>query len=100
MDVTATIDALSTQSVNYYQYRKRIHGSVTIIILLAYSAGFYLLIPEYAEHLSKTTTILIAASYLLTAAIFGFFIRKGIKDETKTLDRYLELQNEVSEMKA
>ena len=70
---------------------------MTIGILIAYTVGFYVLTPEFADYLTTTQVILMDTSYLLAAAIFGFSIRKAIKDEMRILDELKGLQEEIVE---
>lgn len=86
----------SEKSLRFYAYRKRIHGPVTISILIAYTLGFYLLTPEFATYFTTTQVVLIDLSYLLAAAIFGYSIRKGIKDEMRLLNEWKVLQEEIA----
>ncbi len=88
--------AATTQeaSLKFYQYRKRIHGPVTITILIAYTVGFYLLTPEFSDYFTTTQVILLDVSYLLAAAIFIYSIRTAIKKEMKLLDELNELNNQ------
>jgi len=82
-------------SLNYHQFRKRINGSVTIVILVLYTIGFYLLTPEFSLYFSTGVLILIDLSYILAAIIFTWFIRKTIKKEMKILNEILHIQNEL-----
>lgn len=96
VDFSETAMNASTRTMNFYAYRKRIHGPVTIGILIAYTVGFYVLTPEFADYFTTTQVILIDSSYLLGAAIFGFSIRKAIKDEMRILDDLKGLQEEIA----
>ncbi|MEQ6166247.1 hypothetical protein AAOE16_03560 [Ekhidna sp. MALMAid0563] len=97
VDFSETAIAASKKTMNFYSYRKRIHGPVTIGILIAYTVGFYVLTPEFTDYLTTTQVILMDTSYLLAAAIFGFSIRKAIKDEMRILDELKGLQEEIVE---
>lgn len=97
IDISHSAVTYNRGFLHYYSYRKRIHGPVTISILIGYTIGFYLLIPEFALHMTREMVILIGFSYLLAAAIFGFSIRKGIRDEMKVLNGLLELQTDIDE---
>lgn len=99
IDMSESATSYNIGYLNFYTYRKLIHGPITIGILLAYTIGFFLLIPEFDQHLSRNVVILIAISYLPAAAIFGFSIRKGIRDEMKLLDSLLELQDDIEDQR-
>ena len=97
IDISHSAHEYNSGFLKYYAYRKRIHGPVTISILIGYTIGFYLLIPEFDQYLSRETVILLGFSYLLAATIFGYSIRKGIRDEMKVLNELLELQEEIED---
>ncbi|MEP1033063.1 hypothetical protein [Ekhidna sp.] len=88
--------AATTQeaSVKFYQYRKRIHGPVTISILIAYTVGFYLLTPEFSNYFTTNQVILLDISYLGAAAIFIYSIRTAIKKEMRLLNELNELSDQ------
>ncbi len=48
-----TKDALS-----FYVFRKRIHGPITIAIVMAYVIGFYLLTPEFSTYITFTWLVI------------------------------------------
>jgi hypothetical protein len=88
---------VNEQYRQYHSYRMRIHGPITATILVAYTIGFYLLIPEFSRYFDTMTTWLLGLSYIPAAMIFGFFIRKGILDEKVYLEEILRLQSEFEE---
>ena len=81
-------------SMKFHAYRKRIHGPVTITILIAYTIGFYLLTPEFSTYFTTNQIILLDVSYLGAAAIFLLSIRKAIRDEMKLLDDLRGIQGQ------
>ncbi len=76
----------------YYQFRRGIHGPVTLSIVGLYTVGFYMLIPEFLMYLSTFWVSMIGASYLLMA-IFPFWqIRKGILEEIRQLEEIVKIR--------
>ena len=88
--VQATDDALS-----FYRFRKRIHGPITITIVLLYSLGFYLLTPEFSRYFSLFWMVLIDGSYLVGAVILILLIRQGIRKEMKALAELIDIKKEM-----
>jgi len=91
----------STVSTNdawrkFYQFRKKIHGPVTVTIIVLYTIGFYLLTPEFNLYFRMPMMILIDFSYILAAAIYTVFIRKAIRKEMGYLDAILSVQKELN----
>ncbi|WP_321371825.1 hypothetical protein [uncultured Draconibacterium sp.] len=81
--------------LSYYNFRKNIHGSVTIAIIILYSIGFYMLTPEFSHWFSLWLLILIDLSYILAALIFGYFIRSAIRREMKALNEIKRLREDL-----
>ncbi|MEO9870677.1 hypothetical protein [Ekhidna sp.] len=98
IDMSETATEVNEEFIRYYTYRKQIHGSITISILLAYTIGFYLLTPEFSQYFTTNQVILMDVSYLGAAAIFGFSIRKAIRSEMKMLNEVLKLRDEVGKV--
>ena len=97
VNVTNTAAAVNEETLNFHSYRKRIHGPITIGILFAYTLGFYLLTPEFADYFTTTQIILLDTSYLLAAAIFGYSIKRAISKEMTLLDELKDLQGQLTE---
>lgn len=87
----------SDASLLYYHFRRRIHGPVMAIILIAYTVGFYLLNPEFSIYLSFEMMIFINVAYLVGAVIVAVSIRKAILGELGHLKELLDLQNDIVE---
>jgi hypothetical protein len=83
-------------SITFFEFRKRIHGPVTIIIFVAYFIGFYLLTPEFSRYISIGWLILMDVSALVAAGILAYFIRTGIRQELSDLQKLIELQRSLS----
>ena len=89
----------NNSSLQFYQFRKKIHGPVMTIIIIAYTIGFYMLTPEFSLYFSLPMMILIDVSYIVGAVIVAYFIRMGIRNEMNYLNELLELQNDIKEEK-
>jgi hypothetical protein len=88
--------AISLQnSVAFHQFRKRIHGPVTMFIFVAYFIGFYMLTPEFYRHISLLWLVLMDASALIVAVVLIYFIRRGIRQELRDLEKMMELQRSL-----
>jgi len=82
-------------TLKYYQFRKTIHGPVTFIIVAIYTAGFYMLMPEFTSHAPVWLSLLVMISYPVGAVILIYQIRKGIKKEMDELKELAELQDNI-----
>ena len=84
------------QTVSFYQFRKKIHGPVTILIVALYTIGFYMLTPEFSKYLQLHWVILMDLSYVIGAIILVTQIRKGIRAEMKDLSELVEMRKEIA----
>ena len=93
--------ALSLEnSISFYQFRKRTHGSVTYLIFGFYFVGFYMLTPEFLQYNSLPMVILMDTSALLIAFILIKVISKGIRKELQDLEKIVELQKSLTKEEA
>ncbi|WP_378176836.1 hypothetical protein [Aquimarina sp. SS2-1] len=96
--INLTDHALQTTSdtITFYNYRKNIHGPITLVILGLYTVGFYMITPEFSLYFSTWKMILIDVSYVV-GAIFPFIsIRKNIKKEIRILKEIIELKKNMT----
>lgn len=85
------------QAEDFYSYRQKIHGPVTIIIVCLYTVGFYALSPEFSRYLSATWLWIFNLSYIPIGVVLFFVIRKGIVREMNSLRQLIDLQRSMSE---
>lgn len=88
--VQTTNDALE-----YYAFRKKVHGAFTITIVAMYSLGFYMLTPEFSRYIAFQWMVLIHISYVLGAIFLIWQIRKGIRDEMHNLEELIALKKDM-----
>ena len=90
-------DTLKTNEnfLKFYQFRKRIHGPVTITIVALYTMGFYLLTPEFSSYFNTPMMVLIDGSYLVGACIFTWFIHKAIRKEMNCLNEMISIRKDI-----
>lgn len=97
VDMSDATAIVNEKTLAFYAYRKRIHGPVTIGILAAYTIGFYMLTPEFANYFTTAQVVIMDISYLGAAAIFGYSIRRAIRDEMRLLGELKHLHEELKE---
>lgn len=95
IDLGSTVEKTNRQYLDFYHYRKNIHGKITLSILIAYTIGYYLLMPEFATYFSPVMLIVLIISYIPVFMIFGYFIRKAIRDEMQYLDELMNERNKI-----
>jgi VanZ family protein len=92
-DVSCTTEA----AIAFYNFRKKIHGPVTISIVALYMIGFYLLTPEFSNYFSFDLLLLMDVSFFIGAFILIWVIRKGIKQEMEQLLSLTGLKEQLAE---
>ena len=83
-------------SVSFYNFRKRIHGPVTVTIFVLYFIGFYMLTPEFSRYISIGWMIIMDVGAVIVAGFLIVAIRKGIKQELRDLEKMVELQRSLA----
>lgn len=97
--IRLTDDALQTTEdyVDFYEFRKKIHGPVTITIVALYCIGFYFLSPEFSLYIPMLWMVLMHVSFVLGAAFLIWQIRKGIVKEMEDLSELTKLRQDIGD---
>lgn len=95
VNVADTASQSLQNSVAFHEFRKRIHGPVTITIFALYFIGFYMLTPEFSRYISFGWMVVMDGGALVVAAFLILVIRKGIKQELKDLEKMVQLQRSL-----
>lgn len=95
IDLSQTALSANSAFMKFYQFRKKIHGPVTVIILVLYTVGFYMLTPEFRQFFSLPMMVLIDISYIIGAIIFTLNIRKAIRKEMGYLNEIIKIQKDM-----
>ncbi len=92
-----TVLKSTSNALSFYQFRKKIHGPITISIIVLYTIGFFLITFEFALYFSSTSMVLIYISYVIGAIIPIVLVRKNIIKEIKILHDIVLLKNKIIE---
>lgn len=92
-------DALSAteEYLVFYEFRKKIHGPVTITIVVLYCIGFYFLSPEFSLYIPLLWMVLMHVSFVMGALFLIWQIRKGIRKEMDDLSALTELRRDIDD---
>lgn len=83
-------------SVAFLEFRKRIHGPVTIVIFILYFIGFYMLTPEFSRYISLKWLLIMDISALFIAVMLMYFIRRGIRQEMEHLENMITIHKSLA----
>jgi hypothetical protein len=81
--------------LSFLEFRKRIHGPVTIVIFILYFIGFYMLTPEFSRHISIEWLVIMNVSALFIAVILMYFILRGIRQEMEHLENMITIHRSL-----
>ena len=84
-------------TLDFYKFRKKIHGAITHIIFVLYLVGFYMISPEFSNYFSLWQMILMDVSCFVIIAVIYIQMRKGIQNEMNILLEIIELKKEIIE---
>lgn len=82
-------------TLDFYTYRKKIHGALTHIIFGLYVVGFYMISPEFSDYFTLWQMILMDVSCIVVLAFVYVQMRKGIKKEMNMLQEIIALRKEI-----
>lgn len=92
MDASLASREANLRNIRFHAMRKLIHGPVMMSALIAYTVGFFMLTPEFAEYFSGLAITLIDGSYVLGACVLGRHLRNVVKREEAILEEMQTLQ--------
>ncbi len=95
INISDTASQSLQNSISFHEFRKQIHGPVTMIIFGLYFVGFYMLTPEFSRYISTGWLILMDTSAVVIAIFLVMVIRKGIRQELQDLDKMVELHTNL-----
>ncbi len=81
--------------IRFYNFRKQIHSTFTVIIFALYIIGFYLLTPEFSQNIEFNWMIIMDGSFVLIMIVLIYIIRKSTKDELQQLKDLAELNENL-----
>ena len=93
--LTATAAQTTQVAVSFYTFRKKIHGPMTMAIVVVYVLGFYFLSPEFSTYIPFHWMVMLHVSFILGAVFLVWVIKKGIKKEMSSLSHLTNLRKEI-----
>ena len=94
--VSDTTSQATEDILAFYEFRKKIHGPVTLSIVMTYIAGFYMLSPEFSRYISTTGMIVMDVGFLVGAIVMALLIRTGIRKELRDLQTVVEIKRALT----
>jgi hypothetical protein len=85
----------SANTLEYYNFRKQVNGTITITLVAVYVIGVSFLTPEFLKYIRLQWMILYDSMFVIAGVILIWQIRKGIKREMKNLEDVVKLHQEL-----
>jgi len=83
--------------IRFYQFRKAMHGPVTISIVIAYLAGFAMVLPELSKYVSSLLLVIFTTAFLLSGGFIIYKVRQSIKKEMDNLRFFLSIREQLED---
>lgn len=93
--VSHTTAQVTEDAIGFYEFRKKIHGPVTMIIVALYIIGFYFLSPEFSKYIPLKWMVVMDIGFLVGAGILSWLIRKGMMQELTDLKQLVEIRKQL-----
>jgi hypothetical protein len=95
IDLSAPTVSATDETLRFYEFRKKIHGPVTISIVALYTIGLGLLTQEFMKHIGQII-LLFDAMYCVSGVVLIWVIRKGIKKEMNDLQEIIKIKTQLN----
>ena len=96
IDVSENALTNTDRTLEFYKFRKRIHGPVTITIVAIYCIGLGLLTPEFYKYIGPII-FLFDGIFCVSGIIIIWQVRKGIKKEMTDLKDIIEIRKQITQ---
>ena len=81
--------------IRFHKHRKWIHNILAPFILILYTVGFYMMVPEFSRYMSDGLLIYVCASYVVVGIILFMIIRKSVKREILKIREMAKLKASI-----
>ncbi|MGB0521865.1 MAG: hypothetical protein ACPGJS_02835 [Flammeovirgaceae bacterium] len=85
------------QFKRFYEWRKKLHGNITMGFYLFYSISFLSMTPIFAKHMELYWVIVMVVGFILIMITLVYFARIGIRRELKQLRAIKHLSASLNE---
>ncbi|WP_350284140.1 hypothetical protein [uncultured Croceitalea sp.] len=87
-----SVHVFKAKLVNYYKARTKTHYVVSPLIVMAYIAGFMMMLPLFKMNLSPGFYLYIVISAIVVLLVLGAFILKKVRQELRDLKTLQQLE--------
>jgi hypothetical protein len=95
IQLTSNAEQVTKAALAFYDFRKTVHGPVTLAIVGCYVIGFYLLTPEFSKYISFGWMVAMHVSFVIGAVFLIWVIKKGIRKEIASIEYLSGMRDEI-----
>jgi len=95
LDVTQNTLQNLNHSIAYLKTRKWIHKELTFSIIIAYTIGLFLIIPEFIKYLGLIPVIVFYGMYIISGIIIIVKLRPKIKQELIDIQEIIKTKKRI-----
>lgn len=85
----------ASEALTFYNFRKSVHGPVTLSTVGLYIIGWFMLTPEFARYVALPWMIVLDGGFVVIAIVLIVVIRKGLRKEIDDLYKIVELRRQL-----
>jgi hypothetical protein len=93
INITDPAVKANEDAIRFYEFRKKVHGPVTVTIVAIYMIGFLLFSPELANNVPLRYVIGLDVMFVVIAFVLARVISKGLRQELNDLNTLIHLRN-------
>jgi len=96
LDPTQNTVGNLSKSVEYLRLRRRIHGVLTISLVVIYTIGLFMIFPEFLLYLGWIPLVVFYGMYLVSGIIIIVTLKKKIRQELIDIEETIELRKALT----
>ncbi len=85
------------ERISYYQFRKAVHGPVTITLITTYLIGLLMIMPELNLYISTTWLVIFVDAFVVSGLFIIYKVRQSIKQEMENLRFFMTIDQELKD---
>lgn len=97
IEITDQTAKTTSDYVGFYEFRRKVNGPVTYLLVGIYVAGFFMLSPEFGRYMRSTWLVVLDFMAISLAVVLVKEIGKGVRKEMDELWMLIELRKALTE---
>jgi hypothetical protein len=98
VQLTDPVARKADEALQFYNFRRKVHGPVTIVCVGMYVIGWFMLSPEYARYMPMWLLVMMDVGFVVMAVVLIVVIRRGLMKEIEDLYKIVELRRQLEKI--